>query len=338
MSLSKKLYYGISAALPTAFLRKMASSPMLLPYHHLVSDQDLPHIKHLYPYKNISQFRQDLDYLLGYYKPVTASEVADALNHGRSLPKHSFLLSFDDGFREVHDVIAPILLEKGIPAVFFVNPAFLDNQQLFYRCKISLLIDKLKQQVASPIQERCAAILKVPADTDTIAAEIKKITNLNKQLLDELALVLGVDYQKYLQQQRPFLTKDQVKKLVEQGFEVGAHSWDHPYYHLIADDEKINQTMRSTEYVTDHFFNSGKFFSFPHSDQPLSQSFFDSMPKNAGIDVFFGVQNQKHELNNKVLHRFNAERPDLPMKKQLNGILVLMILRQMLGRDRVVRN
>ena len=67
--------------------------------------------------------------------------------------------------------------------------------------------------------------------------------------------------------------------------------------------------------------------------------FFEELEADAfNIDLLFGIQNQKLELTNRMVHRFNAERPDIPMQQQLNGVLMLMIIQQMLGKNKVTRN
>jgi hypothetical protein len=38
----------------------------------------------------------------------------------------------------------PILRRKGVPATVFVNSDFVDNQDLFFRFKAALIIDKNK--------------------------------------------------------------------------------------------------------------------------------------------------------------------------------------------------
>ena len=73
-------------------------------------------------------------------------------------------------------------------------------------------------------------------------------------------------------------------------------------------------------------------------DTEVTQDFFDEMAlEYPAIDAFFGVQNQKSELQNKMLHRFNAERPQVAMKKQLNGILMLIFLQRLFKKQFVNR-
>lgn len=340
MNLPKKLYYSLSSCLPTMLLKKAALPGTLFPYHHLVSDKEVLHIKHLYSYKNIFQFRTDLDHLLKHLKPVSVSEVNESVAAGRSIPKNSFLLTFDDGFREIYEIVAPILLEKGIPAIFFINPAFIDNRELFYRCKISLVIESILQHSNDQaILRKCSKILSANNSdkAEYLIPVVKKINNLNKDILDEVAGVLELSFTKYLKEEKPFLTTGQITELSTKGFTIGAHSWDHPYYDLIPDSEKLDQTIRSTSFVTEQFHQSIKTFSFPHSDKNLTQSFFTSLNSLSAIDLLFGIQNQKHEQANKMLHRFNAEKPELAMSKQLNGVLLLMVFQKLLQKNTVQR-
>jgi peptidoglycan/xylan/chitin deacetylase (PgdA/CDA1 family) len=341
MERSKKIFYKACSLIPTAVLKKLAPGASLLPYHHIVSDREVPHVRHLYPYKNIRQFEKDLDHLLKHLRPVGVEEITAAVLSGGGTPRGSFLLTFDDGFREVYDVIAPILSSKGVPAVFFVNPAFLDNRVLFYRCKISLVIDELlrKKGHASLLKE-CDSLLGdgPSASLEDMIRRIRKIDNFHQDLLDKLASRLELSFDEYLRANRPFLTVSQAKELGERGFCIGAHSWDHPYYDLIPEEEQERQTLRSANYVNENFSPSSRLFSFPHSDVNLSQHFFDRLSSgHAPIDVFFGIQNQKEEPSNRMLHRFNAERPDLPMSGQLNGILLWMLIFKLTGRQSVKR-
>lgn len=340
MSLLKQLYYSFSAILPTTLLQKVAKSPALFPYHHVVSDEELLHIKHLYSYKNQKQFIEDLDHLLRFYKPLSVEDLKDAVEKNRNIPSNSFLLTFDDGFREVYDLIAPILVSKGIPAIFFINPAFIDNKELFYRSKISLLIEQIhRNQSNITLLEGCKNVLTeiTAVDASTIIAHLKKITNRTQYLTDDLAAIFEFSFTDYLVQKKPFLTTAQLIELNQKGFTIGAHSWDHPYYDLLSQEDQLLQTQRSIEFVKEKIQPSVATFSFPHFDNNIPQSFFAELAAATSVDLLFGIQNQKKELQNRMIHRFNAERPEMPMSKQLNGVLLLMMLRQLMGKNAVER-
>ena len=104
-------------------------------FYHTVSDAYLPHIHPLYTPKKVAEFEQDLDFLLQYFQAVDMETVKDVTLNGKILEKPSFHITFDDGLREVYHIILPILEQKNIPATAFVNTAFMDNRELFYRHK-----------------------------------------------------------------------------------------------------------------------------------------------------------------------------------------------------------
>lgn len=337
MNLLKKAYYTACSLLPPAIVKKLSRVKTLLPYHHVVSDKELLHIKHLYAYKNTKQFRHDIEFLSKHFTPVSVEEVAEAMEKGKSLKEGSFLLTFDDGFKEVYEVIAPILSEKKIPAIFFINPAFIDNKELFYRCKISLMIEELGKRkdaldVAGEIMDRPYG------DFHDLKTDLKKINQLNKVKLDELAESIGYSYQDYLVSEKPFMTSDQVQELSDQGFMIGSHSWDHPYYEYLSADEQLNQTIRSIQFVKEKLHNKYSCFSFPHTDAVVTQEFFDKLKMQpVKADLLFGIQNQKTEAGNRMLHRFNAERPEVNIKSQVNGILLYTLMQTALGRNKIER-
>lgn len=339
MSILKTSYYTASSLLPMAFLRSIGPSTTLFPYHHTVSNEFLPHIKHLYNYKNEKQFSADLDLLLKYYRPVTIPEIVKSIQQHSRLPAKSFFLSFDDGFREVYDIIAPILEKKGVPACFFINPAFIDNSELFYRCKISLVIHELvntkDQDAFLQIIHQLTGIEK--GTVNGAVSFLKTINTTNAILLDKIAEKTGFSYDNFLKTKQPFLTSEQVRSLHSRGFTIGSHSINHPYFQLISLKEQVEQVAGSTRYVNDLLAIKDCCFSFPHSDRGLPQDLFHEISK-LNIPLLFGIQNQKMELENKMLHRFNAERPEIDFSSQVKGLLLMIWLRNLTGRNKINRN
>ncbi len=336
MSTLKKIYYKACSMLPMSAFRSGGPSGLLLPYHHTVSNEALQHIQQLYPYKNEQQFKNDLDFLLTHYKPASVADVAKAVSNKTTLPKGSFLLTFDDGFREVYDIIAPMLEKKGVPAIFFINPAFIDNTKLFYRCKISILIGELKRNTTYT-KIYSEALQLNTSDTGAIITALKKLDQRNEPVLDNIATNINFSFTNYLEQQRPFLTKEQIISLHQKGFSIGAHSMHHPYYNLLSKEAQVQETIDSCNYVKELLGTKECHFSFPHSDTAISQQTIDAI-NSYGNGLLFGIQNQKEELNNNMLHRFNAERPETGIEELVKGQLILNRLQKLTGRNSVKRN
>ena len=147
------------SSVPIPLSPAILGTPLVIPYYHMVSDEQVPHVKHLYRYRNIRQFTKDLDFFLSHYEPVTLDDLLQHLNGNRSLPKRCFLLTFDDGFREMYDVVAPILKAKGVPAIFFLTTGFIDNVDMAHHCKLSLLVEHLAKISSPDIEVQVQQIL-----------------------------------------------------------------------------------------------------------------------------------------------------------------------------------
>jgi peptidoglycan/xylan/chitin deacetylase (PgdA/CDA1 family) len=338
MKLLKRFYYGSTSFLPLQFLLRTSPVKSVFPYHHIISDEEVPHISNLYPYKNTKEFKRDIDFLLKNFEPIHPIDLINFIDQHNRLPERKFLLTFDDGFKEIYEVVAPILKSKGVPAIFFINPAFIDNKEMFYRNKISVLLGEIKRQNQPSVLRKIAEIAFASSDKhEGIRSALVKIKQTDKGKLDEIANVLGLSFEEYLVKKRPWLTTPELEELSSQGFYLGGHSWNHPYYQTISLDEQVRQTIDSCNYIG-QFQNHKRTFAFPHFDTDLSQELFDQLLKGVNkIDLLFGTQNQKNEINNKMIHRFNCERPDLPLNQHIKGVLLYSILQKLSNKQNIIR-
>ena len=67
MSFLKKTFYRAVSAVPVAALKRTKAVNLLLPYHHLVANEPVNHVRYIFPYKNEQEFIRDLDYLLAHF-------------------------------------------------------------------------------------------------------------------------------------------------------------------------------------------------------------------------------------------------------------------------------
>ena len=101
-----------SKVFPTRLLINATNQKCVLPFYHAISDKTLPHINHLYRVKTTKEFDSDLEFLLRHFTPVDYLEFKQIAATDSKPHKPVFLISFDDGLREFHDVIAPMLVKK----------------------------------------------------------------------------------------------------------------------------------------------------------------------------------------------------------------------------------
>jgi peptidoglycan/xylan/chitin deacetylase (PgdA/CDA1 family) len=316
---SKILIKNILAAIPVSTLATITHTNLIIPYYHMVSDNTILHIKHLYPHKNIKQFNSDMDFLLKEFNPITLHELLKFSRNEQKLPPRALLLTFDDGFREMHDIVAAILLRKGIPAAFFVNSNFTDNRNLCYQHKASVLLEDIQRKnvPATARKQTEALLLQHHIKSDNITAGILAINYQQRHLVDQIAALLGIDFNNYLQKNQPYMTTDQILRLLKDGFTIGAHSIDHPLYVDLTLKEQIRQTMESVRMVRDTFNLDYGAFAFPHSDNGVSKEYFNQIEKSGLVDVSFGTSGIIKDYVPHHFQRFSLEKPLRPAKNIL---------------------
>jgi len=281
-------------------LLKYANQKVIFPFYHSVSDNISPHLLHLYPVKSIKKFVNDLEFLLKKYKPISLNDYISSEN------KNAFLLTFDDGLIEIYDTIAPILKQKGIPAVFFVNSAFVDNKDLFFRYKASIIIDELLKK-NSKVDEVELYLRNNNIFSDNIKKSLYEIGYSNSNHLDVIYNFLGKNFSDYLKISPVYLSKNHIKKLLNQGFDVGAHSVNHIKYNKCSVDKQIAETVNSLTFVKENFNPQYSTFAFPFTDDGVSKTFFDKLFSENHVDLTFGTAGIKNDVILKNIQRIPME-------------------------------
>jgi peptidoglycan/xylan/chitin deacetylase (PgdA/CDA1 family) len=279
MSVKQTVLRVCSALMPDLY-RPPAS--VLFPYAHIITDDPPAHVKHLFSVPNIARFKSDLDFLCRQFRPLQIAELEQLprLRDNNASPR-AFILSFDDGMREIYDIIAPILHDKNIPAIFFVNSATIDNKRLMWRHKVSLLIDRSKQQSG-----RIPPQLELRSG-ESLHAKLKTLRFADESILDDVARFFEVDFDEYLRRCEPYLTTSQVSELSRAGFEFGSHSDSHPYFYELAVEDQEKQIAASVDFIQKLGLPC-RYFAFPFHDSGVPTCVFRYMT-DLGLILSFGT-------------------------------------------------
>jgi peptidoglycan/xylan/chitin deacetylase (PgdA/CDA1 family) len=316
---------------------RLSGRKLILPFYHSVSNSSLPHISPLYRHKSVSEFEADLDFILKHFKPVSLEEVHAFSKKEKQFSTPSFHLTFDDGLREVYSEVFPILQKKGIPATVFVNPDFVGNKALFFRYKAALLIHKLENSRVDklPVFPFDLSINTKQRWIDWILAACYH----HSEQLDQLAILLNIDFAKFLAETKPYLDLVELKTLSQNGIEIGAHSMNHPLYRLISVEEQIKQTTESVAWVKEHFEPKIMAFSFPFTDHGVKNEFFEKLNLSSNKpDLIFGTAGLNLEKRTNHLHRVAMETELGSGSNILNTALLKNIAKKIARKNLIIRN
>ncbi len=237
------------------------------------------------------QFEKEVDFYLKHFNPITLDKLVDYIYNGVPIHKPSFLLSFDDGLRGIHDYVLPILQRKGLEAMLFVNPAFIGNQDMMFRLKAALIANELKKPKNKELKY--------------VAKYVYDIKYEHAEHLNELAVQLNIDFKNYLDRHKPYLDLDQLKQLQSNGFHIGGHTHTHPELRHLPLVEQVSETLSSMNWVKQNLNPKHQIFSFPFTDYGIEKEFYTRTEKQ--IDLYFGGAGLKTESNPKHLQRIPIE-------------------------------
>ena len=338
-NISKKAVSAVLSRIPLSLLNNLIHIDVVIAYYHVVSDCQVPHVIYLYDYKNATQFENDIEFLLKKFSPISLFDLIKYLKHENELPKNAFLLTFDDGFSEMHDIVAPILLRKGIPATFFISSDFIDNKKLCYLNKASLLVWSLNHKPASSnIEEKVRQILSDNGmQSNDMKSGILSIKYHQRHLIDEIAPIINIDFNEYLLKNEPYLNSNQINCLIRDGFTIGSHSIDHPLYSELSIKDQLNQTIESVRNIREKFSLSYGAFAFPHSDNNVSKLFFTELYRSGLVDISFGTGGLFDDSFSYNFQRISMEKPILPAKNIIAFQYIKRLVRERKGDCKIIR-
>ncbi len=331
MGVVKDILYKVSKK---SFLKKVKSQS-IFPYYHIIGDDKVDHIKNLYSYKNNSQFLYDIEILTQHYRAITPKDVLDD-NYG----DNCFLLSFDDGLKEIYTNIYPILKERNIKAIFFINPNFVDNREGLYKHYISIILSHIEKYGINKEQlDEISAIFGFSYDTlENFKEKLKGINFYEKDKLNIVFNIINLNIKDYLKDKMLYVTKKQISEMIDDGFYFGGHTMGHPRLNQLSHEEQKKEIIASIDWLKNNFGINYSLFSFPFSDKTVSKKLMSELFEYDRNIKIFGNSGLKKDIDNRIIQRFNLEKPSKKIEKQIVAENLYKFYNKIIGNYYIKRN
>ena len=181
-------------------------------------------------------FERQMTFLRENFRPVSLDEVLRAHRERQTMPPDSVLVTFDDGYRDNHDIAFPILQRLGVPATFFLTTGYLNDRRLFWWERINLHV-QASQAAELRLDYPAAEVL----DLSTPAAKAKTKRHLTKIVKDHYALdverfldgvsrACGVSWSEDESRRHGdavLMTWDNARAMRAAGMSIGSHTSSH---------------------------------------------------------------------------------------------------------------
>jgi len=325
-------------SVPIAAWGRIFPKSSLCLYYHMVSDSNVPHLKH-YLYPGTTEFEADVAYLEERFGFINYEEILRRRLNCASVRDNAATLTFDDGFSQCHDVVRPILLRHKAECIFFVITDLIDNRVMFHETQASLCIDAIAQKpievVQSIVDELGLSTQLLPppssssSDVGDDVTELKMSSLVNWLLniaptqiglLERLSDRLNIDTSTYLAKVQPYLATEQIHRLRNDGFTIGAHSCSHRRLQDLSSSEAEHEIVESCRIVRDLTGQQSIPFAFPYGGRGIDRVWLAEIRKrNDFIGLFFDTE-ALHRDAPFVVQRIGGEgSPKRPMDHRLRS-------------------
>jgi peptidoglycan/xylan/chitin deacetylase (PgdA/CDA1 family) len=306
-------------------LKQIVSKKTLLPYYHDVTSENKAHLSALGFVRTKEDFEQDVAFFLANYQNISLRDLT-------TKPKvNQFHISFDDGLSGLYTNAFPLLAEKKIDASIFINSDFIDNKSMFYRHKISVLINSIKEQ---KLEKKIAEILKL--NENQIISHLFSLGFSDTVLIDQIAKEINLSFEEYLIFNKPYLTSEQLIEIKNAGFTVGNHGKSHINFNTLDFENQKKQVLDCHHFLNQLLKQETAYFSFPFGDHKIKNELFSFLYNDAGIKASFGVSGIKKDEHKQHFHRIvmekNEDAATIIQNEYIKYILKTPLLRNTLKR------
>ena len=232
---------------------------IILIYHRVLPASD----GILHDEMEAASFERQMQLLAAEFNVLPLGEAAERLKSD-SLPPRAVCITFDDGYANNEQVAFPILKRLGLCATFFVSTGFSSGDLMFN----DALIEAVRS--GSPGEHDLARLglgrvdlsdnSRRRAAVDSLIEALKYRTLAERQaLVDQIGAALGSSPASAL-----MMSPDQIRRLHDEGMEIGAHTVNHPILMSISDEEARAEILGSKHTLEDITRSPVTMFAYPN--------------------------------------------------------------------------
>lgn len=219
----------------------------------------------------LADFERLLDFLVAHMTVLPLNEAIQGLKRG-SLPKRAVSLTFDDGYFDWTDIVAPSLLRRNLHATFFVTTEQLTGP------------DHWNERVAAAVRALPDGDLTLPFGLGRYGnlEDPARRARLTEELQARLKYMRLGDRGKAIEELEGRACKlltpakrfgiESLRSLHSQGFGIGAHTIRHPILNKCDDIEAMNEIGGCREILQELVRAPIDLFAYPNGKPRLDYS------------------------------------------------------------------
>jgi peptidoglycan/xylan/chitin deacetylase (PgdA/CDA1 family) len=303
---------GALAAKSLLVRLRRGRSLTILAYHRVMDElpEDFPFDEDVVSCTS-AEFEREMTFVRKHFDVISFED----LDKGVELYRNPLIITFDDGYKDNHDVVLPILRRHGFPATFFITTGYVGTCELPWWDDINYMIKHcnhgaltLKAVLDETLPLRSLLERKAVISRLLKAAKLASKSRL-AALMQELRTCCGKTPPEAAG--NLFMNWDDVKDLVDKGMEIGSHAVSHSVLSRIeAVDDLRKELIDSRNELEKHISQPVTTLAYPVGGLASISDQVVQLAREAGYRhacLYENGVNPRESLNNMMLLRIKAE-------------------------------
>jgi peptidoglycan/xylan/chitin deacetylase (PgdA/CDA1 family) len=232
------------------------------------------------------------------------------------------IITFDDGYIDNYEIAYPILRELELPAIFFLSTSYVGRNIIPWWDEIAWM---LRNTVKKKINVE-GIWVELPENRDKILPASRKVLRFVKDNM-ELSIDAKINILREQTEcdinelgEKPFLfvNWNQVREMLENGMEIGAHTHTHQILSMLDEQTQLHEIAKSKSVLESELGTEINIFSYPVGSNHTFTVSTKQILKDTGFELGFkfvsGI-NRDIQSDSYELFRFSiGEHQNTPSK------------------------
>jgi peptidoglycan/xylan/chitin deacetylase (PgdA/CDA1 family) len=243
-------------------------------------------------------FRDQVRYLRTNFEILGQNDLLRVADRGFALKRAAVVITFDDGYRDNHEVAFPVLRELGVPAFFFIPTEYIDRPRLPWWDRIAFV---LKATSVDRLRLDEPAFLELDLRQIEREHAIRQVLRLYKTggSFDEEAFFVELEERAEVAVDAPalgrelFMGWDHVRQLRAAGMGIGSHTHSHRILGYLSNDEQHDELATSKSRLEHILAEPVETIAYPvgstQAFSELTKSLASDVGYRAGFSHYGGI-------------------------------------------------